>query len=89
MVADSTPGFLPYPDGFGALHPRSGSALAVYVFSQVAPRDATASANAPPGFDPPSGPVGWVAGGRLGGVWPGGGGSDFSRAGAALRGRVG
>ena len=84
MVADSVAGVLPYSGGFGLLHPESGSSFAVYVSSQIAIRDAMASANAPSGYRPAPGHVGSSADNRFGGVCPGVGGYGMPPAGAAV-----
>ena len=89
MVAGSALGFRSNSGGFGFLHARSGSALAVYVFDQVAIRDAMASANTFRRLRRSSGRVDSIAGGRYGRAWLGGGGPDWVGVGAAVRTRVG
>lgn len=89
MVVDSASGFLSAFGGFGSLHAKCDSTLALHVLSQVARRDAMASANDPPRFHLPAGPVGSIAGGRHRGLWHGGGGSYLFGVGAAGRARQG
>jgi hypothetical protein len=85
VVADSAAGFLSSSDGFGVLHQRSGSNLAIYVSSQVTHRDAMVSANGACRFNPPSGHVGSIASSCPDGVWTSGDGFIFPRVEAAVR----